>query len=214
MPVLFVSLLILSCYGLARFLKTDFASVAVTHIQIHITSGYHMGGTLFLSLLEWFLFLLRNTSPSVWILVLGLSLVTFCLLVVPGFAAGVPLRPPKRRKRRSTRSRSSGLRYRKFRRRHLHYCLVQRCYRRVPFRPLLGPRIRQHRRWRRRRDHKRPIYRVKRRQFRMNAFLQPLPNSYALWNNKRVVYAEFIDTAKTTFLPHANHGYVSEEALN
>eukprot|EP00956_Cyclotella_meneghiniana_P005534 scaffold7111_cov22-Cyclotella_meneghiniana.AAC.1 len=155
-----------------------------------------------------------DTTPSVWIIVLGLSLVSFCLLVVPGFAAGVPLRPPKRRKRRSARYRSSGLRYRRFQRRHLHYCSVQRCYRRVPYQPLLGPRIRQHRRWRRRRDHKRPIYRFKRRQFRMNAFLQPLTNSYALWNSKRVVDAEFIDTAKTTFLPHANHGYVSEEALN
>ena len=29
-----------------------------------------------------------------------------------------------------------------------------------------------------------------------------------------MVDAEFIDTTKTTFLPHANHGFVSEEVLD
>ena len=58
------------------------------------------------------------------------------------------------------------------------------------------------------------IYKVKHRQFRLNAFLKPLPNSYALWDSTQVVDAEFIDTTKTAFLPHANHGCISEEVLH
>jgi hypothetical protein len=37
----------------------------------------------------------------------------------------------------------------RFRRRHLHYCLVRHCRHRLWDASLLGPRIQQHRRWRR-----------------------------------------------------------------
>lgn len=205
-PVLFVFLLVASYFGLACLFETDYTSTFQVYISV-----YHMGGAL---LVDWLLCLVHSTAPSLLLVLIGVSLLGSWLRIIPGFAAGVPLRPPKRPRQRSTRSRSSGLRYHRYRRRHLHYCLVQRCQRRVSIESLLGPRIRQHRRWRRRRDRKRLIYKVKRRQFRLNAFLQPLPNSYALWNSKRVVDSEFVDTEKTIFLPHANHGYVPEEALH
>lgn len=49
-------------------------------------------------------------------------------------------------------SRSSSKRYRRLRRRRLHIHLVQRCRTRIRDYSLLGLRVRQHRRWRRRKE--------------------------------------------------------------
>ena len=87
---------------------------------------------------------------------------------------------------RRTGSRRRLHRYRRFRRTHLPFHLVQRCRHRRFDIDLLGVRARQHRRWRRRKTRWTRIKKVKRRA----AVLTPLPSSTKLWNERRRADAE------------------------
>ena len=118
------------------------------------------------------------------------------------------------RARRGGPSRSSGRRYRRFRRRKLHYNLVRRCLRRRFVYSLAGLRVRQHRRWRRRKARWRAKYTVKRRELRRNKFLTPLPSARQLWNARRRVDKIFLTTETTSFEPHAVSGVVPDEVLD
>jgi hypothetical protein len=98
----------------------------------------------------------------------------------------------------------------RFRRRRLHYCLVRRCRHRLWNAPLLGPRIRQHRRWRRRKARWIKRDKVKRR----NAFLRGVPSATKLWNRRRKADAEFLGANVGSFKPFFDHGVVPEEVLD
>ena len=74
--------------------------------------------------------------------------------------------------RRPRRSRSSRSKARKFRRRHLPYHLVQRCLSRNNT-VLVDPRVRRHRRWRRRKLRSKQRWKVKCSTAKLAAFLDP-----------------------------------------
>ena len=75
---------------------------------------------------------------------------------------------------------------------------------------LLGPRIRQHRRWRRRKARWIKRAKVKRR----NAFIRGVPSATKLWNRCRKADAEFLGADVGSFKPFFDHGVVPEEVLD
>lgn len=111
---------------------------------------------------------------------------------------------------RRTGSRRHKHRYRRFRRRRLHYSLIRRCRHRLPSPHLLGPRVRQHQRWRRRKSRSSRAKQIK----RQAAFLKVLPSSTKLWNERRRADSVFLASNVAPFLPHTNHGVVPEEVLS
>ena len=88
-------------------------------------------------------------------------------------------------RRRSGIARSSSKRFKRLRRRHLHVCLVRRCRSHLQTPSLLGFRMRQHRRWRRRKEHWRSTYKVKHRKLKLRQFLTPLETGRSVWNRRR-----------------------------
>jgi hypothetical protein len=117
-------------------------------------------------------------------------------------------------RRRDGPSRSSSKRYRRMRRRRLHVHLVQRCRTRVRDYSLLGLRVRQHRRWRRRKERWRKTYKSKRRELKLRRFITPLESGRVVWNRRRRVDREFLLAESTSFEPHAEHGVVPDELLD
>ena len=109
---------------------------------------------------------------------------------------------------RRTGSRSTIIK--RFRRRRLHVCLVKRCRGRLWDASLLGPRIRQHRHWRRRKARWVKRIKVKRR----DAFLRVVPSATKLWNRHRKADAEFLGANIGSFKPFFDHGMVPEEVLD
>lgn len=120
--------------------------------------------------------------------------------------------PVVKRKKRSSRSHRA--RYRRFRRRKLAYGLVQRCRSRQFIPSLLGPDLRRHWRWRRRKRRTAAKWRVKRRLQRQTQFLTPLQSGRELWNERRRVDSDFLQSESSPFLPHSSYGVVSEEVLD
>lgn len=116
--------------------------------------------------------------------------------------------------RRGGPSRSSNRRYARFRRRQLHYHLFRKCLRRKPDLRLLGKRVRQHRRWRRRKARWRRTYTVKRRELKRQLFLTPLRSGRSVWNEIRHVDSKFLSSECTSFEPHAAFGVVPDELLD
>ena len=98
----------------------------------------------------------------------------------------------------------------RFWRRRLHVCLVKRCRHRLWDVSMMGPRLRQHRRWRRRKARWIKRDKVKRR----NAFLREVPSATKLWNRHRKANAEFLGATVGSFKPFLDHGVVPEEVLD
>ena len=152
------------------------------------------------------------SSLSGWLNCLGSP--TACSIAEPGTPSGALPRATRKRKRRR-RPKPRRNRYRRFRRRSLHYHLFRRCLRRRTVGPtIVFARIRQHRRWRRRKESRRANYRVKRRQLKWTKFLTPQQSSYSLWNQHRKADADFLSADSSSFLPFARSGLVPEEALS